>query len=229
MTQFKSAPGSRQAMFNRRPKFSFATAPKKVSTAKSNKRTLKHAELSQNGLKMTKLARRKNNGSEQEIIQLPTIRLTNSSDGKVVSDAASSVVVAVGVGAAVVWILGIVVLIFVIWGIVRSGQEMVANNTDATANPWYFGIMIAISVLYVIFNIIGSSLAGDMESYIISIQDKDIAQDQESALKAVDSASGSQATYAIGSIFGLGAFCMSIAALARLKLTKSALAKSLAQ
>ena len=234
MVQFKSAPGSRQAMFNRNPSISFQQKPNKlpakVNMARAPKRTLKHAELGQTRLTTTNLSNKASRN--QQVVQMPTIRLTggDTTGAQIVvsSDAAAGVVAAVGIGAAVVWILGIVVLIFTVWGIVRSGQEVAAkNSTDPTASPWFFGAMIAAAALYIVLSIVGSSRATDMSSAISGISGTSASEAQEAAVAAASASAGSQAAYGVGAVFGIGAFCMSIAALARLKLTKTRYAKFL--
>lgn len=236
MVQFKAAPGSRSQMFNRLPQIA-THVPNKVQMARSKKtkqRVLKPAEVGQSRLTTT---RRSSGEQKQQIIQLPSIRLVagySSSN----SDAGADIAAATMAGAAVLWTLGVVVLIFVIWGIVRSGQVLASNysaaktggsvNDDITANPWFFGILIVATVLYLILNITGSSLAGSASDAVLNINGSSAAADQKAAVEAAQDAAGSQAAYGIASVFGVGSAIMAIVALVRLKFTKGALARHLA-
>lgn len=242
MVQFKAAPGSRTTMFNRLPQIAAEVRVPKVRmarTKKTQRRVLKPAEASGQGQLTTTAVKR--SAAKQEIVQLPLIRLAAASASTKSNSAetAAGMAAAVGAGAAVLWILGVVILIFVVWGMVRSFQVMSGNfaaaktgaavNDDITASPWYFGILIGATVLYLVLNITGSALAGSASDTISNIDGSSAEADQEAAVKAAQNASGSQAAYGVASVFGIGAAVMAFIALNRLKFTKGALARSVAK
>ena len=102
-----------------------------------------------------------------------------------------------------------------LWGLARSGQEMVAGSADRAAGKVYFGFMVALAILYVVFNVVGGALVADAGSVVIESVESGSA-DPDDAVRFVQDGLGASAMYTLSGLVGLPLLIMAIVALARL-------------
>lgn len=242
MVEFKSAPSNKRLMF-RKAKVSKKPKPAKASLAQTKKTkkpvVRKFAKLLMPALKMTKLTGGKKTAAPKTALQFMKDAITsvqqevNTSTKKASLIQAATAVGLVGeavrVAAAIVIML--IVLIFLIWGIVRSGQEMAASNGDWSASKLYFWVMIGSTALYIILNIVVLSyvpIATACAWFSTSCSDDDgdgatvvkpDADPDNSALEAWHGMSGFVGIVGV-QFCGISVLIMAIIALARLGMKK---------
>lgn len=240
MVEFKSAPSNKRLMF-RKAKVLKKPKPAKAGLAQTKKAASKPvvrklAKLRAPALKMTKLAGGKKIAAPKtalqymkdaiEKVQQEANTHTKTSLGSISSGSSSSAsvdLVGAGVGVVAAIVIMLLVLIFLIWGIVRSGQEMAASNSDWSASKLYFWFMIGLTALYIILNIVASSVSSSASVTISSSNsssDDDGGDDATVVTTASSDGAASNALYGVSGFVGIVVLVMAIIALARLGMKK---------
>ena len=233
MVEFKSAPSNKRLMF-RKAKVSKKPKPAKASLAQTKKTkkpvVRKFAKLLMPALKMTKLTGGKKTAAPKTALQFMKDAITSvQQEVNTSTKKASLIQAAEGVGlvgeavrVAAAIVIMLIVLIFLIWGIVRSGQEMAASNGDWSASKLYFWFMIGSTALYIILNIVVlssfSSSSSDDDGDGATVVKAD-ADPDNSASEALYGVSGFVGIVGV-QIGGSSVLIMAIIALARLGMKK---------
>ena len=233
MVEFKSAPSNKRLMF-RKAKVSKKPKPAKASLAQTKKTkkpvVRKFAKLLMPALKMTKLTGGKKTAAPKTALQFMKDAITSvQQEVNTSTKKASLIQAAEGVGlvgeavrVAAAIVIMLIVLIFLIWGIVRSGQEMAASNGDWSASKLYFWFMIGSTALYIILNIVVlssfSSSSSDDDGDGATVVKAD-ADPDNSASEALYGVSGFVGIVGV-QIGGISVLIMAIIALARLGMKK---------
>jgi hypothetical protein len=156
------------------------------------------------------------------ISQLTKARGTRLARAATQASVVSSAAPAVGVAVVAALVVMLLVLTFLVWGIVRSGQEMNAGSADVSASKLYFWFMIGLTIAYAVMNIVASAVTPSTADIAVTtaIMSGSPADGLSVAQDKMNKQNAANTLYSLGSVTGLAVLIMSIVALVRLGMKK---------